>query len=79
MRELTKAHECEYENGDEITILEYVHMKEFRPLSGPVQKIKGMREFETEDGGPVNVVNGDDNAFQLVMTDEIVRKVTDPD
>jgi hypothetical protein len=73
MRELATTHECERKNGDRIGICEFVNMREFRPLDGPVQHAKGARDFETEDGDPVNYV--DDNTFQLVMTDEIVRKV----
>jgi hypothetical protein len=77
MRELVQTHECELPNGDIVEVFEYVHIRSYQPLDGPPMKAKGAIEYELEDGGPVNAVAGDPNAFQLVMTDEIVRKIAD--
>jgi hypothetical protein len=63
----------ENEDGVRFTVIEWVTVITSRPLSGPVSISKGARRWTLVDGSDVNYV--DDNTFQVLKTDEILRKV----
>ena len=72
MREIDR-HDCEDDDGKEYVVIEYQHYRMWRPLNGPPQETPTVREFLLVDGRDVNQV--DDNTFQIVLTDKIIRKV----
>ncbi|MDE4098973.1 MULTISPECIES: hypothetical protein [Rhodobacterales] len=65
--------ECIDDNGNTFWIEEYQDIREHRPLSGKASKIKGMKSLALRDGSPVNFI--DENTFEVLKYDRIVRKV----
>jgi hypothetical protein len=63
----------ENEDGVQFTVVEWVKIITARPLSGPTSTAKGARRWTLLNGSAVNYV--DENTFQVVETDEILRKV----
>jgi hypothetical protein len=61
------------QNGVQRVVVEWVTLVTTNPLSGPPSTLKGSRHWTLLDGSGVNYV--DDSSFQVVQTDEILRKV----
>ncbi len=61
------------QNGVQRVVVEWVTLITTSPLSGPPSTLKGSRHWTLLDGSGVNYV--DDSSFQVVQTDEILRKV----
>ena len=73
MREEIARHECEDDNLSEYTVIEYQNFTTFRPISGPAQRVPTTKMLMLLDGRAVNWI--DDNTFQIVETDQIIRKI----
>ena len=74
MKKEISRYTCVGDSGREYTVVEYQNFRVFRPLNGPSQEVPTTKELFLSDGRDVNWI--DDNKFQIVITDEIVRKVT---
>lgn len=61
------------DNGTVHTVIEYQAIEVFRPISGPSTRLKGVRSLYLSDGRAVNYIDAD--TFQIVDTDEVIRKV----
>lgn len=62
------------DNGNEFTIICFQTIIESKTLDGKVSKIKGLKEYLTTSGTPVNAI--DSKTFKIVTTNRIVRKVS---
>lgn len=62
------------DNGTQHTIVLYQHFRTWTPLSGDPQQIATTREYRTSTGLAVNVIDDNAGLFQIVQTDETVRK-----
>jgi hypothetical protein len=62
------------DNGTQHTIILYQHYRTHRPLSGSPTELPTIREYRTSTGHSVNVIDEDAGLFQIVQTDETVRK-----
>ena len=60
-------------SGWEYVVVEYQAIIQAGHLQDPAAKIPGPKRFTLLDGSPVNYI--DSEAFKIVATDEIVRKV----
>lgn len=68
--------EAKADDGTVYTIIEYQEFTEHRPVDSPnTEWVKGMKRLELEDGSPVNAVRNDPETFQIVATDQIVRRI----
>lgn len=61
------------DSGRTYTVVIYQRQVEFRPLSGPVQYLKGATDAKLLDGRDVSPK--DSETFEIVDTGEIIRKV----
>ena len=61
------------DDGKEITIFEYTTSVLHQALSGRSPRLKGSRRYALDDGASVNCI--DENTFQVVQTDQILRKI----
>lgn len=68
----TGRFQCRGDNGRTCIVVERTKILTFRGLSG-TQTLNGTRDYITADGQGVNWV--DDDTFQIVMTDEILRRL----
>jgi hypothetical protein len=73
MRKEIGRHDCRGDSGRQYTVVEYQNYRRFQPLNGPAQDVPGTKELFLSDGRDVNFI--DENTFQIVLTDEIVRKI----
>lgn len=73
MEELIDSFEAVSDDGQTFSVLMYQRMTEHRPLSGPVQQIRGSKRLALSDGRAVNSI--DDNTFRIVVGGIIIRKV----
>lgn len=73
MREEIARHECEDDDGSRYTVIEYQNYTRSRPISGPAQNIPTTKELFLSDGRAVTWI--DDDTFEIVATDEIIRKI----
>lgn len=64
--------QAESDNGNTYTVIEFQEYREFRSLNGPDQIVPSLRRYALSDGRPVNQI--DSETFQIVETDEIIRK-----
>lgn len=65
---------CLGDSGYEYIVIEYQTFRRFQPLSGPAEDIPGAKECFLSDGRDVNFI--DDSTFQIVLTDEFIRKIS---
>lgn len=72
MRRETDRFECTGASGRNYTVLERTMVITQRSISR-AQTVNGTRDYITADGQDVNMI--DDDTFQIVSTDEILRKV----
>ena len=73
MRKEINRYLCVGDSGCEYTVIEYRHSRRFQPLNGPAQDVPTTLEGFLSDGRDVNFI--DDNTFQILDTDEFVRKI----
>jgi hypothetical protein len=72
-KEEINRYRCIGDSGREYTVIEYQHIIRTQLKSGPPQDVLGTKEWFLSDGQDVNYI--DDNTFQIVLTDEFVRKI----
>lgn len=70
MTEIFETWTCRRSSGEEIDVIEWVTMVLFNG-----RKLPGSHSLALENGSAVNWVNGDDDAFEILATGEIVRKI----
>lgn len=73
MRKEIARYECEDDNLNEYVVVEYQNYTRFTPISGPPEDIPTTKELFLSDGRAVNFI--DENTFQIVATDQIIRKI----
>jgi len=73
MRKEINRYRCIGDNGREYTVIEYQNVIRTQLKSGPPQDVLGTKDWCLSDGGEVNFA--DENTFQIVLTDELVRKI----
>jgi hypothetical protein len=73
MKKEIARYQCIGDSGREYTVIEFQHIIRTQLKSGPPQDVLGTKECFLSDGRDVNFV--DDNTFQIVRTDEFVRKI----
>lgn len=73
MRKEIGRYYCMGDSGHEYIVIEYQNYRRWQPLSGPAQDVPTTKEMFLSDGRDVNFI--DENTFQIVLTDEIVRKI----
>ena len=73
MEEEIGRFEAQADDGTIYIVLEIQELRQFQPLDGPSQLIKGMKRLELIDGKHVNYI--DPNTFKIVSTEEIIRKI----
>lgn len=64
---------AETDDGEKFTIIEYQNFTTHRPINGPSQTIPGLKRLTLLDGSHVNMI--DEETFQIVQTDQIIRKI----
>lgn len=64
---------CRGERGREFTVIERRHVISPRAISGHLEPALGTATLTTAAGQDVNEL--DDGSFQIVLTDEILRKI----
>ncbi|APO74293.1 hypothetical protein AM571_CH01458 [Rhizobium etli 8C-3] len=62
------------ESGRIYTVIERTKIISMRMLDGSVSQAKGTKQLSTADGQHVNWI--DENTFQIVLTDEILHRIT---
>jgi hypothetical protein len=75
MRREIERLNCQGENGDEYTVVIWQRFSTFRPLSGPAVEVAGVKDATLSDGRHVNFVGSKHDAFQILDTDQIIRRV----
>jgi hypothetical protein len=73
MKKEINRYRCIGDSSREYTVIEYQNIMRFQPLNGPAQNVPGTKTLFLSDGRDVNFV--DENTFQIVLTDEFVRKI----
>jgi hypothetical protein len=73
MRREIKRYRCIGDGGREYIVIEYQHIMRTQLKSGPPQDVPGNLDWILLDGREVNFI--DDNTFQILDTDEFVRKI----
>lgn len=73
MRKEIGRHACRGDSGSQYEVVLYQNYRRFQPLSGPAQDVPTIKEAFLSDGRAVNVT--DDDTFQIVVSDEIIRKI----
>ena len=73
MRKEINRYRCIGDSGREYTVIEYQNIMRFQPLNGPAQDVPGTKGCFLSDGRDVNFI--DDNSFQILDTDEFIRKI----
>ena len=69
----TDRFECQDDNGNLHTVIEYTRYNVFNPIDGSSQEIEGSKSLNLSNGHSVNDIDGE--TFQVVETDLIIRKV----
>lgn len=65
--------ECADDNGNTYWVEEFQDIREHKTLSGGVSKRKGMKSLALRDGSSVSFI--DENTFEILKYDRIVRKI----
>lgn len=73
MRNEIGRYRCRGDSGREYTVVEYQNYRRFQPVSGPAQNVPTTKEMFLSDGRDVNFI--DDDTFQIVLTDEVIRTI----
>jgi hypothetical protein len=73
MKKEIDRYQCIGDSGREYTVIERQNFTRVQPLSGPPQDVRGTLDWILSDGRDVNFI--DDNTFQILDTDEFVRKI----
>lgn len=73
MRKEINRYRCIGDAGREYTVIEYQNFTRHQTLNNPPQDIPGSKGCALSDGRDVNWI--DENTFQIVQTDEFVRKI----
>jgi hypothetical protein len=73
MRKEIKRYRCTGDSGRGYNVIERRNFTRFQPLRGPAQDVPGTQDWILSDGRHVNFI--DDNTFQILDTDEFVRKI----
>ena len=66
---------CRSEDGDEFTVVIWQKLSTFRPLSGPPQEVAGIKDATLSDGRHVNFKSGEIDTFQILDTDQIIKRI----
>jgi hypothetical protein len=66
---------CMDAGGTLRTVVEYQNFSTFRPINGRPSEVPGIKDYRLSDGRHVNWV--DDMTFQIVETDELLRRPRD--
>ncbi len=61
------------EDGNEFTIICLQTVRESKTLDGKISRTRGLKEYITSFGVPVNAI--DSKTFQIVTTNQIIRKL----
>lgn len=69
----TERFETRGESGERYVLIEYTEMTLRQPLNKPEYWIAGAYFHETADGQSVNEL--DDGTYQILQTDEILRRI----
>jgi hypothetical protein len=73
IRKEINHYKCIGDSGHQYTVIEYQNFTHFKPLNGPAEDVAGTKGWLLLGGGYVNFV--DDQTFQIVNTDELIRKI----
>jgi hypothetical protein len=73
MRREINRYRCIGDSGREYIVIEHQNFTRFQPLNDPPQDVPGTKGWILSDGQDVNFI--DENTFQIVMTDEFIRKL----
>lgn len=65
--------EAQDDEGNLYTVIEYQLVIESEPISGPSSIMKGTKELFLGNGRAVNYI--DDDTFEVVETEKIIRRV----
>lgn len=65
--------EAQSDSGERYTVIEYQTMIEFQPISGPKSFVGGTKELLLANGSDVEFI--DDDTFQIVKTDKVIRRI----
>jgi len=63
-------------NGSIYTAHIFQRMIAHRPISGPPANFGGNKRAALSDGRSLNWVDDSDDVFQIVQTDEIIRRIS---
>ena len=74
MREEIGRYECIGDSGRHYIVVEYQNFLRVHPVSGSAQDVRTTKECFLSDGRDVNYI--DENTFQIVLTDELIRKIS---
>lgn len=72
-REEIDRFEAKDDDGKIFTVVEYQHMIEVTPISGPTSIAKGTKELFLTNGHSVEYI--DDETFKVIETGKIIRRV----
>jgi hypothetical protein len=73
MRKEINRYRCIGDSGREYTVIEYQNFTRYQTLNDPPQDVPTTKEWFLSDSQDVNFI--DENTFQIVLTDELVRKI----
>ena len=73
MRKEIGRYRCIGGSGRQYTVVEYQNFRRYQTLNEPPQDFPTTKECFLSDGRDVNWI--DDKTFQIVLTDEFVRKI----
>jgi len=73
MRKEIARYECEDDNLNEYTVVEYQHFSTWQPVKGPAKEVPGALEYFLSDGRDVDPL--DDNTFRIVNSGLVIRKI----
>ena len=74
MRKEINRYRCIGDSGREYTVIEHQNFTRFETLNNPPQEVPGTKGWILSDGRDVNFI--DDNTFQILDTDEFIRKIS---
>lgn len=72
-REIAR-YECEDDDLNEYTVIVFQNYRRWVSVDGRSKDVPTTKEMFLSDGRPVNFI--DDNTFQIVHTDQIIRKIS---
>lgn len=72
--ELIRTITCADADGNTYIVEEWQKFTVYAPLSGPRQRVPGMKDLRLRGGGHVNATNEAD-VFKILDTDTIIRAI----